>query len=111
VNSHQSSFKPLIKDFGVPKIVDILRILLEARIFESELQAKVEFPELFRSSPVREVQRTASENDAARSESQALEEIESLEGRGNEVGEEAEGQPTTEVLEVAELRLGEMRHS
>jgi hypothetical protein len=103
VNSHKSSFGPLIRDFGVNKIVDILKILLDARIFGSELKAKVEFPELFRSSPVREVQRAASENDAARSESQALEEIESLEGRGNEADEEVDGQPTREVSEVVEV--------
>jgi hypothetical protein len=62
----------LIKDFGVGKIVEILKILLDARIFESELRAKIDFPKLFRSSPVREVQRTRSENDAIRSDAFSL---------------------------------------
>lgn len=65
-----------MKDFGIDKIVDIIRNLLEYRIFEPELQAKMEFPELFRTSPARDVQRTTSENDAVRSEAEALEEIE-----------------------------------
>lgn len=97
VNSHKPSFDPLIRDFGVSKIVEILKILLDARIFESELRAKVEFPELFRSSPVREVQRTQSENDAIRSESQALEEIESLEGRGAEEDDKLDEQPLKKI--------------
>lgn len=81
VEKHKSSFQPLIKEFGNDKVIGILKELLAGRIFQSELRAKVEFPELFRSSPARDVQRTTSENDAARSEAEALEEIASLEGK------------------------------
>jgi hypothetical protein len=73
VEKHKSSFQPLIREFGNDKIIGILKELLAGRIFQSELRAKVEFPELFRSSPARDVQRTTSENDAARSEAEALE--------------------------------------
>lgn len=83
VLAHKSSFGPLIKDFGTDKIVEILRNLLERRIFESELQAKVEFPELFQTSPARDVQRFKSENDAARSEAEALEEMQISEEKGD----------------------------
>ena len=108
VHLHKSSFGSLLKDFGENKIIDILKGLLEGRIFESALRAKIEFPELYRSSPVREVQRTASENDAARSESQALEEIESLEGKDLEADEEVDGQPVREVPETAEVGEGKL---
>lgn len=87
VEKHKSSFQPLIKEFGNDKIIGILKELLAGRIFQSELRAKVEFPELFRSSPARDVQRTTSENDAARSEAEALEEIASLEGKEDDLAE------------------------
>jgi len=90
VEQHTSSLKPLIRDFGVAKVVDISRILLDSQTFQSDLKAKVEFPELFRSSPDRDVQRGESEEHAARSEAEALEEIASLgelEGEPDSAGE------------------------
>jgi hypothetical protein len=75
VVTHKRALKPLVADFGADKVVEILKLLLEAQIFQSELKAKIEFPELFLSSPVRDVQRAASEIDAARSMEEALEEI------------------------------------
>ncbi|KAN0068548.1 hypothetical protein V8E54_013272 [Elaphomyces granulatus] len=79
LDKHKSPLHPLVRDFDINKIVEILKILLEKEIFQSEVKAKIEFPELFQSSPERSVQRTASENDAARSMAEALEDIESLE--------------------------------
>jgi hypothetical protein len=78
VETRQVPLKPLIGDFGIPKVVEILRDLLDGRVFESELKAKVEFPELFVSTPERDVQRAESENHAAQSAAEALEEITSL---------------------------------
>jgi hypothetical protein len=37
------------------KVVDVVKRLLDQSIFEPELQAKIAFPELFRSSPARDV--------------------------------------------------------
>jgi hypothetical protein len=51
------------------------------------LKAKTAFPELFQLSPARDVHRTASENNAARSEAEALEEIVSMEGKNEENNE------------------------
>ncbi|KAI0178499.1 hypothetical protein GGR52DRAFT_578803 [Hypoxylon sp. FL1284] len=65
----------LNRDLGIEKVVEILRDLLERRVFESELRAKVEFPDLFHSSPGQEAQHEASEIDAAKSTAEALEEI------------------------------------
>ncbi|KAI0827492.1 hypothetical protein F5Y06DRAFT_283720 [Hypoxylon sp. FL0890] len=78
----------LTHDLGIEKVVEILRDLLERRVFESELRAKVEFPELFHSSPDQEVQREASEIDAARSTAEALEEIASAEHDSGESDDE-----------------------
>lgn len=101
VEKHKSSFRPLIKEFGNDKIIGILKELLAGRIFQSELRAKVEFPELFRSSPARDVQRTTSENDAARSEAEALEEIASLEGKEDDLAENrAEIPEATDTIAV-----------
>lgn len=78
VEKQKSSLAPLIRDFGITKVVEILRILLDGQAFQSDLKAKVEFPELFRSTPDRDIQRAESEYNAARSVAEALEEIASL---------------------------------
>jgi hypothetical protein len=82
IEQHGGSFQPLIKDFGFDKVVDIVKTLLDQRVFESELKAKIAFPELFQTSPARDVQRNESENDAARSVAEAIEELTSASERG-----------------------------
>jgi hypothetical protein len=75
VSTHQGSLQPLIQEFTTEKVINIIKHLLEKEIFQSDVKAKIEFPELFRSSPTRDAQRAASENDAARSTAEALEEV------------------------------------
>ncbi len=75
VGNSKVALAPLLRDIGEAKLIEILRDLLESRTFESELRAKVEFPELFRPSPFRDAQRQASEMSAARSTAEALDEI------------------------------------
>lgn len=75
VSEHKDTFQPILTDYGYDKVADILRELLEGRVFESEIRAKVEFPEIFQTSPARSVQRAASENEAARSEAEAMEDL------------------------------------
>jgi hypothetical protein len=75
IQLNQNSFRPLINDFGLEKIIEIVKILLNGQIFQSELKAKIAFPELFRTTPSRDVQRAESENDAVRSEAEALEDL------------------------------------
>lgn len=72
VNSSRIS---LLEELGEAKLVEALRSLLENRIFESELRAKNEFPDLFRPSPSRHAQRQASEVNAAKSTAEALDEV------------------------------------
>ena len=81
VNNSKKSLEPLLRDFGEQTLINILRDLLEDRIFESELRAKVVFPELFRPSPLRDVQRQAVEVKAARSVAKALDEIATQDGQ------------------------------
>jgi hypothetical protein len=71
IQHHRNSFQQLITDFGFDKVVDIVKALLDQCIFESELKAKNAFPELFQTSPTRDVQRNESEDNAARSEDNA----------------------------------------
>ncbi|PGH10128.1 hypothetical protein AJ80_07579 [Polytolypa hystricis UAMH7299] len=75
LNKHKGSFRALIRDLTADKVVAILKMLLEKRVFQSDVKAKIEFPELFTSSPAREIERVASEDDAARSAAEVLEEI------------------------------------
>jgi hypothetical protein len=82
IEQHRGSFQTLIKDFGFDKVADIVKTLLDQRVFESELKAKIAFPELVQSSPARDLQRNESENDAARSVAEALEELTSASERG-----------------------------
>ncbi|KAF1979850.1 hypothetical protein BU23DRAFT_637267 [Bimuria novae-zelandiae CBS 107.79] len=56
VEGHKTSLEPLTGDLGIHHVVDIIRDLLDERIFQSELKAKVEFPGLFVSSPERDIQ-------------------------------------------------------
>jgi hypothetical protein len=57
IEVRQHVFRPLIKDFGLEKIIEIVIILLNGQVFQSELKAKTAFPELFRTTPSRDIQR------------------------------------------------------
>lgn len=93
IENNRAVLRPLTRDLGEEKVVEIARDLLERRIFESELRAKIEFPELFHSSPNQEIQREASEIDAARSVTEAINEITSVDDAGTDTDDEL-GQPT-----------------
>ncbi|RYP78913.1 hypothetical protein DL771_000298 [Monosporascus sp. 5C6A] len=79
VERHEASLRTLIHDLGEEKTIEVVCDLLGRRIFESELRAKIEFPELFHSSPNQEIQREVSEVDAARSAAEAINEIAGVE--------------------------------
>ncbi len=93
VGENRAVLRPLIRDLGEDKVVEAIRDLLERRIFESELQAKLAFPELFRSSPGEETRREASEIDAARSAAEAIDEETSMEDTEVEDTEVEEDEP------------------
>ena len=90
VDTHQRPpSRGLLQNLGKVKVVGILKTLLERRVFESELQAKLAFPSLFQTTVAQDVQHNASEVDAARSEAEALKEVASVNNDINEDVEEA----------------------
>ena len=61
------------RKFGRNIVIDIIASLAEKGIFQSELKAKLAFPELYQVSAARSLQHDASEQEAARSEAKAFE--------------------------------------
>jgi len=80
VSQHRKSSQSILKDLGEQHVLCTLKKLLERKIFQSEVKAKLAFPDLFTTSLAQDVQHNASEADAARTEAEALEDIASLEG-------------------------------
>lgn len=78
VEQHRISLDALVAEYGEQKLVQTLKVLLDDNIFQSNSTAEREFPELFQSSPLRDLQRSESEVHAVQSIAEALEEIESL---------------------------------
>lgn len=83
VSKHRESAKTLLQSLGEKQVIETLKTLLERKVFQSELEAKLAFPELFAISPSQNVQHIASEADAARSEAEALDDVLSLGGDGD----------------------------
>lgn len=90
LSMHLKSIQLLVQNFSIKTVTDIVKILLERRIFQSDVKAKIEFSELFHSSPARDAQRATSENDAARSVAEALDEVVSREDDNQSDDEELE---------------------
>ena len=75
ISRHPDTFRQLNSAFGVNVVVDVIWSLLESGVFESELRAKLAFPELYQVSAVRTLQHDVSEQNAARSEAEAFDSI------------------------------------
>lgn len=89
IAGHEQAFELLIRAFGRDIITDVIVSLLENGIFESELKAKLAFPELYQVSKVRSIQHAVSEQDAARSEDQALASVSQARSIPEEAGVDA----------------------
>ncbi|KAK1634019.1 hypothetical protein BDP81DRAFT_433553 [Colletotrichum phormii] len=76
--------RSLFFSYGEEKTALMAQHLLETRVFESDLRAKVMFPNLFQSTPQQDAEREASEADAVRSVANALEEMSQSEGEGDD---------------------------
>ena len=96
------SSSPLVKSFGLEKIVLVLKGLLERGIFASELKAKLAFPVLYETSPEQDARHEASDAGAAREEAQALHEVEALDNAAT-----AEASAATFDFEGTDLDEGE----
>ncbi|KXH43077.1 hypothetical protein CSIM01_01831 [Colletotrichum simmondsii] len=79
-----TTVKPLFSSFGEEKTILMSQHLLECRVFESDLRAKVMFPSLFQSTPQQDADREASEADAVRSVANALDEMSQSEGEDDD---------------------------
>ncbi|KAK1719374.1 hypothetical protein CaCOL14_006065 [Colletotrichum acutatum] len=79
-----TTVKPLFISFGEQKTILMSQHLLECRVFESDLRAKVMFPSLFQSTPQQDADREASEVDAVRSVANALDEMSQSEGEDDD---------------------------
>ncbi|KAI1485701.1 hypothetical protein F5X96DRAFT_658380 [Biscogniauxia mediterranea] len=97
VQRNSRALAPLTNELGVERVVQILRGLLERRIFENELRAKVVFPDLFRPLPDQEVRREASEVEAAKTTAEALEEIASVNYAEAEIDNEVDNEVNNEI--------------
>ncbi len=108
VDRNKASLQPLLEDISQNQLIKILRSLLERRIFEAEVHAKVEFPDLSNPSSLRDVQRQAFENDAARSTEEVLDSIAFCPSEGSYIDDMEESEPD-EDGEVVTLVKGEKK--
>ncbi|KAK1675199.1 hypothetical protein BDP55DRAFT_159999 [Colletotrichum godetiae] len=76
--------RSLFLNYGEEKTTLMAQQLLETRVFESDLRAKVMFPNLFQSTPQQDAEREASEADAVRSVANALDYMSQSEGEGDD---------------------------
>lgn len=72
VSQNRHKFTEVIQDSTESSVVDTILNFLRDAIFESELKAKLRFPELFQPSPERGLQHKISEQEAVQSETEAL---------------------------------------
>ncbi|KAB5522989.1 hypothetical protein GE09DRAFT_1153410, partial [Coniochaeta sp. 2T2.1] len=72
-SQEQHDVASLIKAYNMNTVCTTARTLLTERIFESTLEAKIRFPEVFDVSSTQSAAREASEVEAARNEANALE--------------------------------------
>ena len=75
VSEHDQTFSAVNQIFGRNIVIEVIFSLLNHQVFESELKAKEVFPELYQISAVRDLQHVVSENEAARSEAKALQDV------------------------------------
>lgn len=77
VQTHQNEadIRDLIAKYNIDNVCNAAKSLLEQRIFESTLEAKIKFPEVFDVSPAQSADRAASEAEAARVEADVIQDI------------------------------------
>ena len=69
---HHINVRNLIEAHNIENVCNVAKNLLEQQIFESTLKAKIRFPEVFEVSPAQSAERSVSEQEAARSEADAI---------------------------------------
>lgn len=86
IQKHQQreDVKSLLNNHNQDHVFNTARELLESHIFESTIDAKIRFPEVFSISPAQSADREQSEEEAARSEANAIKNA--AEGRLDDLG-------------------------
>lgn len=74
-HKEKQDVEALMKNHSADHIYNTTKELLEDRVFESTLYAKLRFPEVFRGSPAQSALREISEEEAARSEATAIKQV------------------------------------
>ena len=64
--------RDLVHAHNLDNVCNVAKVLLDQQIFESTLKAKTRFPEVFEVSPAQSAERSASEEEAARTEADAI---------------------------------------
>ena len=75
IAEHEPAFTAILQELGKERVVSVIQTLLGDQVFESELKAKLAFPDLYQVSAVRGLQHATSEQEAARSEAEAFREV------------------------------------
>ena len=80
--------RDLIEAHNIDNVCNAAKTLLEQQIFESTLKAKIRFPEVFEVSPAQSAERAASEQEAARTEADAIQIVAESSSRSGHVLDE-----------------------
>ena len=99
IANHEEELSSLLQDVEMEKVVEIAKDLRKAHVFESELQAKIEFPGLFCPSPSSDEHHKTSEIEAAQAAAEVLDEVASQES-GNPAAEESDASSEREEEHV-----------
>jgi hypothetical protein len=75
IQENKPCLADILREHNIDRTIKVVKKLLEDRIFDDTLKAKIRFPELFDVSPTQSAEREASEAEAARGEASAVREI------------------------------------
>ena len=100
LKTSKNSSSPLAKSLSLDKVVSVLKGLLERGVFSSELNAKLAFPVLYKTSPEQDARHEASDEGAAKEEAEALQEVEALDSAAVE-------EAGAEIFDIEDASLNE----
>ncbi|RAL00740.1 ubiquinol-cytochrome-c reductase cytochrome c1 [Aspergillus ibericus CBS 121593] len=89
LKDHEGSLRTLIPNYGLTRVLSVVKLFLEKGLFQSRAKAEMQFPGLFEPCPVRQTQHAVLEKEASQSTNKVLEGISSAyeTERGKEEGE------------------------
>ncbi|KAI3096101.1 hypothetical protein CBS147333_9643 [Penicillium roqueforti] len=84
IEQNKIALADILREYNVERIGNVAKKLLENRVFDSTLKAKIRFPELFDVVPTQSAEREASEPEAARDEANTVQKISQRETTGED---------------------------